>query len=159
MKCWVAPRDVMPGELYADAIVHAMDTAKVVVLVLSRSAATSPHVLREVERATSKRHPVIALRIDAAPLASLEYFLNTSQWLDARKGDVAYASPKLVDAVQRHLDHSASSALRAQSIVADRSDSGVRSVLRRRWIVSGVVAVLSLALAYFIVDGISSLAA
>jgi TolB-like protein/Tfp pilus assembly protein PilF len=153
MNCWVAPRDVMPGELYADAIVHAIDAAKVVVLVLSRNAASSPHVLREVERATSKQHPVISLRIDAAPLpASLEYFLNTTQWLDASKGDVTDALPKLVDAVRRHLDHSSGSALHAQAIVPDRADSRAMSVLRDRWTVSVVVAVLALALTYFIVE-------
>ena len=103
ITCWVASRDVTPGELYADAIVHAMDGAKVMVLVLSRNAATSPHVLREVERATSRSRPVISFRVDEAPLPdALEYFLNTSQWLES-KGDVADALPKLVDAVRRHL--------------------------------------------------------
>ncbi len=106
MKCWVAARDVTPGDLYPDAIVHAMDVAKVMVLILSRNAATSPHVLREVERAMSKRHPVISLRIDKAPLPdALGYFLNTSHWLDASKGDAAEALPQLVDAVRRHLAH------------------------------------------------------
>ena len=58
-------------------------------------------MLREVERAASKRHPVVSLRIDKAPLpAGLEYFLNTSQWLDASAGDTARALPKLVSAVQ-----------------------------------------------------------
>jgi TolB-like protein len=71
------------------------------VLILSQHAATSHHVLREVERAASKRHPVVSLRIDKAPLpAGLEYFLNTSQWLDASAGDTACALPKLVSAVQ-----------------------------------------------------------
>jgi hypothetical protein len=59
VKCWIAPRDVVPGEFYAGAIIHAIDAAKVVVLVLSGNAASSQHVLREVERASSKRHPVI----------------------------------------------------------------------------------------------------
>ena len=63
--CWIASRDVVPGEFYADAIVRAIDAANVLVLVLSRSAASSPHVVREVERAASKRHPVVSFRIDA----------------------------------------------------------------------------------------------
>jgi TIR domain len=44
IRCWIAPRDVTPGEFYADAIVHALP-------------------------------------------ASLEYFLNTSQWLAASQGE------------------------------------------------------------------------
>ena len=105
VRCWIAPRDVTPGTFYADEIVHAIDAAKAIVLILSRHAAASPHVLREVERATSKRHPVISLRIDTASLpAGLEYFLNTSQWLDASGGDTARAMPKLVAALRLATD-------------------------------------------------------
>src|SRR6266850_2520320 len=102
VACWIAPRDVVPGEFYAEGIIHAIDAAKVVVLVLSENAAASLHVLREVERASSKRHPVICFRTDLAPLpAALEYFLNTSHWLDASTSGVERALPKLVEAVQR----------------------------------------------------------
>jgi TolB-like protein/Flp pilus assembly protein TadD len=101
-RCWIAPRDVTPGDFYADAIVHAIDAAQALVLVLSKDAAVSHHILREVERASSKRHPVISLRIDRAPLpAGLEYFLNTSQWLDASEGVPSRAFPKLVEAVRK----------------------------------------------------------
>jgi hypothetical protein len=101
VTCWIAPRDVTPGAFYADEIVHAIDAAKAIVLILSQHAAESPHVLREIERATSKRHPVVSLRVDQAPLpAGLEYFLNTSHWLDASGGDPARAMPKLVSATQ-----------------------------------------------------------
>src|SRR6202007_1231754 len=99
--CWIAPRDVTPGAFYADAIVHALDASSTVVLIMSQSAAASPHILREIERASSKRHPVIALRIDRAPLpAGLEYFLNTSQWLDASEGEPARVLPRLVAGVR-----------------------------------------------------------
>ena len=102
-RCWVAPRDIVPGELYAEGIVRAIDAATVVLLVLSRHAAASPHVLREIERATSKRRPVVSLRTDAAPMPpALEYFLNASHWLDATTSGVTAALPRLVDAV-RHL--------------------------------------------------------
>ena len=101
LACWIAPRDVVPGESFAGAIVHAIDATKVVVLVLSEHAAESQHVLREVERATSKRHAVIAFRLDMKPLpADFEYFLNTSQWLDASTTGIRRALPKLVEAVR-----------------------------------------------------------
>lgn len=104
LKCWIAPRDVTPGEFYAGAIVHAIDASKATVLILSQHSAASPHVIREVERAASKRHPLVALRIDRAPLpADLEYFLNTSQWLDASAGTMATALPQIVEAVRKIL--------------------------------------------------------
>jgi len=159
--CWIAPRDVVPGESYAAAIVHSIDATKVVVLVLSENGASSQHVLREVERASSKRHPVVAFRIDLAPMpADLEYFLNTSQWLDASALGVERALPKLIDAVQR--------ALAPVSVVSPggRTGSAVPPVAnasqqpptatQARRQPSGTVltlgAVIALGLVYFVVD-------
>ena len=48
---------------------RAINEAKASVLVLSASAMASSHVGREVERAASKHKPIIAFRIDAAPLS------------------------------------------------------------------------------------------
>src|ERR1700676_5122881 len=80
VACWIAPRDVVPGDFYAGSIVNAIDGTKLSVLILSEHGAGSQHVLREVARASSKRHPVLAFRIDVAPMPpDLEYFLNTSQ--------------------------------------------------------------------------------
>ncbi len=105
LKCWIAPRDVTPGAHYASEIVHAIDSSKAIVLILSQDAATSPHVLREIERATSKRHPVVTLRLDQTPLpAEFEYFLNTSQWLDASGHETTRAMRKLVAAVRVAID-------------------------------------------------------
>src|SRR5271155_1691116 len=102
--CWIAPRDVVPGTLYADGIVAAIDESKVLVLLLSKDAVASAHVGRELERATSKRHPIIALRLDTAPLnRAFEYFLNQSQWIELGGRGVDTAIARLVEAVGRHL--------------------------------------------------------
>ena len=103
LKCWVAPRDVTPGEFYADAIVRALNAARIFVLVLTENAVTSPHVLREVERTSAKRHPIISFRIGSVFLPpALEYFLSASHWLDASTSAIDTALPKLVEAV-KHL--------------------------------------------------------
>ncbi len=110
LTCWVAPRNVMPGEVYADAIVRALNEARTLVLVLTVNSATSPHVLREVERASAKRHSIIPFRIDSASLPpALEYFLSASHWLDASASGVDAAMPKLVEAVKRLVAHVAPS--------------------------------------------------
>jgi len=103
--CWIAPRDVTPGEFYADAIVGAINATRIVVVLLTANSVGSPHVLREVERASAKRHPVISFRLDTAPLpAGLEYFISASHWLDAvAPGGAEAALPKLVEAVRRLL--------------------------------------------------------
>jgi hypothetical protein len=100
ITCWIAPRDVKAGALYADAIVRAISGAKALVLVLSESAIGSSHVGKEVERASSKQRPIIALRIDNAHLTpALEYFLSESQWVEAQADDKEPAYRKLIDAI------------------------------------------------------------
>src|ERR1700685_4564582 len=100
LKCWIAPRDVKPGAQYADAIVRAINEAKAVVLVMSASAVASSHVGKEIERASSKHKPIIAFRIDAAPLNhALEYFLSESQWIDVPALGMPAALAKLKEAV------------------------------------------------------------
>jgi formylglycine-generating enzyme required for sulfatase activity/uncharacterized RDD family membrane protein YckC len=84
VRCWIAPRDVVPGMVWGSAIVSAIHGAKVMVLVFSGAANTSPQIEREVERAISKGIPVIPFRIeDVQPSDSLEYFISASHWLDA----------------------------------------------------------------------------
>jgi hypothetical protein len=102
IKCWIAPRDVPPGTLYAESIVRAINGAKVLVLILSQHSVASAHVGKEVERASSKRRPILALRTDAAPLTpALEYFLSESQWVDATAVGTEAALLKVGDSVAR----------------------------------------------------------
>jgi len=101
LRCWIAPRDVLPGTLYADAIVRALNGARVLVLLLSEHSVASPHVGKEIERASSKRRPIIALRLDLAPLThALEYFLSESQWVDATAVGLQAALVQTATAVQ-----------------------------------------------------------
>lgn len=39
IPCWIASRDVVAGEFYTDAIVHAIDAARALVLILFKSSA------------------------------------------------------------------------------------------------------------------------
>src|SRR5450432_3582054 len=119
--CWLAPRDVKPGAQYADAIVGAINEAKAVVLVLSRSAVASSHVGREVERAASKHKQIISFRIDAAQLSRpLEYFLGESQWIDVPALGMPEALAKLTDAVGQ------GAATPAQQIPATKPAGGTK---------------------------------
>jgi TolB-like protein/tetratricopeptide (TPR) repeat protein len=100
LPCWLAPRNIRPGDFYADAIVQAINACPTMVLVLSRNSVGSEHVLREVERASAKRRPVVAFRIDTAPLPpGLEYFLSASQWIDASGGPLERGFPKLIESL------------------------------------------------------------
>jgi TolB-like protein/Tfp pilus assembly protein PilF len=102
VACWIAPRDVEAGALYADAIVRAIGGARVFVLVLSASAIASSHVGKEVERASSKKRPILAFRTDTAPLTpAFEYFLSESQWIEAQAENSEAAYAKLIGAIRK----------------------------------------------------------
>jgi TolB-like protein len=104
ISSWIAPRDVEPGSHYADEIIQAINEATILVLVLSASSIASPHVIKEVERASSKRRAIITLRLDAAALTrTLEYFLSDSQWIDWQVREQREALRKLVEAARRLL--------------------------------------------------------
>jgi adenylate cyclase len=152
LRCWIAPRDVVPGALYADGIARAINGAKVFVLVLSEHAIASPHVGKEIERASSKRRPIIALHTDSAPLTpAFEYFLSESQWIDARPGSIAAAAAKLVQGIRRHLD--ADAAIEAPIPLAQSTPSRESAIQRPMWLaVGGIAAVLLTLLAYFVAD-------
>jgi hypothetical protein len=66
LPCWIAPRDVIAGSLYADAIVRAINDTKVFLLVLSVHAGASPHVGRR----SSGRPPNVGRSSHCAPIPS-----------------------------------------------------------------------------------------
>jgi TolB-like protein len=157
LSCWIAPRDVVPGALYADSIVRAINGTKLMVLVLSQHSVASPHVSKEIERASSKRRPIIALRIDTAPLTpALEYFLSESQWVDATKGGLDAALTRLSEAVRVSLLAPAH-ALAAPTgssgaAVTAAPPSGPRAARHSPWVYAVPVAAMALTFAYRIAD-------
>ena len=55
IRCWTAPRNILPGETYAEAIIDAIDASRIMVLVFSSHANASKHVMREVRTRGAQR--------------------------------------------------------------------------------------------------------
>ena len=147
VACWIAPRDVRPGDFYADSIVQAINACTVLVLVLSQNSIDSAHVLREVERASAKKRPIIAFRIDATPLPpGLEYFLSASQWIDASGASAERLYPKLIEAIRSRKAAAPAPETDLRPSAGSRSTSGllVPAV--------AVAVVIALGLAYLVAD-------
>jgi TonB family protein len=84
IRCWIAPRDILPGADWGRSLIQGIKGSRAMVLVLSRAANTSPHILREVERAVHLGLPILPLRIEQVlPEGALEFHLGTVHWLDA----------------------------------------------------------------------------
>ncbi len=94
-KCWIAPRDIVPGQDYGEAIIDGIRGSRAFLLVLSASSIDSHQVRRETERAANAGVPIIPFRLeDVRPSKSLEYFISSAHWLDA------FPPP-----LDRHLDY------------------------------------------------------
>ncbi|WP_420127481.1 toll/interleukin-1 receptor domain-containing protein [Longimicrobium sp.] len=105
VRCWIAPRDILPGDTYSGAIIRAISEAAIMLLVFSERANTSPQILREVERAVAREVPVLPVRIgDAKPSEELEFFISTHQWLDALPVPPEQHLDRITSVVQRVLD-------------------------------------------------------
>lgn len=84
IRCWIAPRDVPLGTEYADSIVQAIESARVIVLIYSTHADESHQVRREVERAVSNGIAIIPVRIENAAMSeAFQYYVGSMHWLDA----------------------------------------------------------------------------
>jgi len=95
IRCWIAPRDILPGSDWGAAIIDAIQEAKAMVLIFSSNSNDSEQIKREVERTVHQGVAVIPFRIeDVLPNKTLEYFISTQHWLDA-------LTPPLED----HLNH------------------------------------------------------
>jgi formylglycine-generating enzyme required for sulfatase activity len=110
IRCWIAPRDVLPGIPYAEALIEAINGSRIMVLIFSSGANTSPQVSREVERAVAKGLPIIPFRVeDVPPSAAMEYYISSPHWLDA-----------LTPPLEEHLHHLAETV----SLLLSRSRQG-----------------------------------
>jgi hypothetical protein len=98
IRCWIAPRDVAPGENFPDAIIRAIEESRTLVLVFSRHSNNSPHVIRELTKAVSLGLIVIPFRTETVPLSrSMEYLLGLPTWIDALTPPIETHIRSLVD--------------------------------------------------------------
>src|SRR5687767_10738713 len=109
IRCWVAPRDILPGQVWATAIVEAISACRVMVLIVSEAAGQSTHVAREVERAADRELVIVPFRVcDTKLHGSLEYFLQSRHWLDAMSPPLEAHISRLSEVVTRLLSPVAS---------------------------------------------------
>ena len=101
VACWIAPRDIRPGQDWDEEIVDAIDSTQAMLLILSGHANDSVHVKHEVSRAVSKRKAVLPIRIqDVLPSKKLALYVSTRQWFDAWDSPLVSKVAPLVAAVR-----------------------------------------------------------
>lgn len=89
IRCWYAPRDTKGS--YASSITQAINSCRVFLLILNKSASESVHVLNELDLVTkrlSRKEEVSVLPFHVADndiSDDARYYLGRLHWLDATK--------------------------------------------------------------------------
>ena len=72
VRCWIAPRDVIPGEDWQQSILDAIASTRAVILLFTAHTNQSDNVKKEVSAAFDANAMVIPFRIeDVSPQGSL----------------------------------------------------------------------------------------
>ena len=105
LRCWIAPRDILPGADWSAAIVDALGNCRLLVLVFSANANQSQQIRNEIVQAVNCGLPILPFRIEATvPSKSLAYFMGGVHWLDALTPPLEAHIDKLVGTVGTLLD-------------------------------------------------------
>jgi hypothetical protein len=106
IRCWIAPRDIIPGLEWSESIINALSECRIAVVVFSSSSDASQQVRREAERAVSKGVIILPFRIeDIYPSGAMEYYLSTSHWLDALTTPLESHLDRLTESVRMLLEN------------------------------------------------------
>ncbi len=134
VPCWIAPRDIDPGESYAQAILDGLDAAPAMVLLFSAATNKSPHVMRELESAVSGGIPIVPVRLEQVePSRDLRYFIGPQQWLETGGDAAEQWEPPLVRAVRRAATVGGRGTPATRKItIPEEQDSTAASLPRRR---------------------------
>ena len=113
IRCWMAPRDILPGKEYGEVIDQAIREAQIFVLVCSNDSLNSNWVRKETNLAVSGGRIIIPFRIeDCALKGAMKMYLNDVHWIVAFP-DPEQAFGPLADAISAKL----------RSPILPRSDS------------------------------------
>ncbi len=98
IRCWIAPRDIRSGERWADAIVKAIQSSRLMVLIFSSNSNNSKDVAKELTVAVNAGVIVIPFKIDdIMPAGIMEYYLSDTHWLDAMNPPTQKQIGKLIE--------------------------------------------------------------
>lgn len=147
IRTWIAPRDVPPGSNFAESIVEAINACKVFVLIWSKNANTSEHILNEINRAFDQGVSIIPFRIqDVQPSSAMSYYLSNKHWLDAYDPSWETHLNKLIHSVSSNLGIQGSG---EPALPSDVQAQNLKRTGSRKMLLSILVAALVVIAAWY----------
>ncbi|HKO08813.1 MAG TPA: toll/interleukin-1 receptor domain-containing protein [Alphaproteobacteria bacterium] len=146
LGCWLASRDIGPGENFQEAIVKAIRSVRAMVLVFTANANNSSEIKKEMALASQNRLVVIPVRVeDVLPSDAFLYELSTRQWIDGFD-DWERAIGRLADQISGIAgEDGATPALPPGAVGPGRSAKARPQRARTIWLASAAVAALVVA--------------
>ena len=103
IKCWIAPRDIIPGEVYPEAIMRGLNMSAVTLFIASERSMSSRWCKNEVEVSFKLNHSVVPIRIDSSSIPQdIVLQLATVQWVDVFPDPVEHFD-EIIAALWRHI--------------------------------------------------------
>jgi tetratricopeptide (TPR) repeat protein len=104
IRCWIAPRDVAAGSEWAEQIIDAIESARIMVLIFSSNSNESRQVRREIELAVSRGLTIMPIRMEQIePTRSMAYYMAGVHWIDALSPPLEQHFKRMVDWIKPHL--------------------------------------------------------
>ncbi len=105
IRCWIAPRDPVPGIPYGRQIIAAINETQVALLIFSGHANKSKHIRRELEIASEADKVIVPFRIEnIVPSGDLQYYITGVHWLDAMSPPIEARFNELTALLRKLLD-------------------------------------------------------
>src|ERR1700692_4440960 len=77
VRCWIAERDISAGDDWTQATRNAIESSRVMVLVLSENANAAPHIEREIAHAFYMRRTILPFRLgESLPRREILFYLG-----------------------------------------------------------------------------------
>jgi hypothetical protein len=128
IRCWIARRDLRPGDDWPPQVLDAIVECRVVVLVFSEHASASPQVRREIMNAFEEGKTVIPFRIQAAEMPrTLRLYMRNIHWLDALTPPIEKHILTLATEVAHRLHSPSDTDAEARPVMADVVIADARS--------------------------------
>jgi hypothetical protein len=127
VRCWIAPRDIAPGEDWPAAITNAISQSRVMVLVFSTYSNSSEDVSRELFLAANSKLVIIPFKIEnIEPEPGKQYYLARTHWLDAINPPTQEQIHELLDCVKLLIPvRKTTQVIEGQSSTTSNSDQGI----------------------------------
>lgn len=151
IRCWIAPRDIRSGEEWPEAIVKAIASSRIMVLIFSENSNSSKAVANELSLAMDSNVIVIPFKIDdITPQGALQFYLTTTHWLDAMNPPTEKQVQELVHIVGTIMDGSADNLYLKEGKELAVPAGSASAISHIGWFCSGV-ALLTLCLGWMII--------